>query len=246
VASYCKSCRNEYAKSWYQKNKKRARETAKKTREKHSEKNRLRVKKYQKENQEKIQEYRKEHYLKNKETLREKIKIYRRKNSEKISATRKKYVSKNKERVLEISRNWARKNPEKIRGYWNKRQEYIKRATPKWADNSEIEKIYVESSRLTRLTGIRHHVDHIIPLTHPLVCGLHIPDNLQILTASENCKKHNRFNNRGDHGQVDDGKQCEAGGKGESHDAATDGVSEFADGAGTRSTIVTPPTAVSV
>jgi len=36
------------------------------------------------------------------------------------------------------------------------------------------------------MTGIQHHVDHIIPLSKG---GLHHPDNLQILTAEENLKK---------------------------------------------------------
>jgi 5-methylcytosine-specific restriction endonuclease McrA len=36
-------------------------------------------------------------------------------------------------------------------------------------------------------------VDHIIPLTHPRVCGLHVPENLQFLTRSANAKKNNKF-----------------------------------------------------
>lgn len=36
-------------------------------------------------------------------------------------------------------------------------------------------------------------VDHIIPLNHPLVCGLHCPANFQYLTREANRKKSNYF-----------------------------------------------------
>jgi 5-methylcytosine-specific restriction endonuclease McrA len=67
------------------------------------------------------------------------------------------------------------------------------KATPKWSDLQAIEKIYQDARYKTIETGIPHHVDHIVPLRSGVVSGLHVPWNLQIITAEENLKKSNRF-----------------------------------------------------
>jgi hypothetical protein len=63
---------------------------------------------------------------------------------------------------------------------------------PGWANREAIKQIYKEAQRLTRETGIPHHVDHIYPLISEYVSGLHVEDNLQILQATENLKKSNK------------------------------------------------------
>jgi len=66
-------------------------------------------------------------------------------------------------------------------------------------DNAEaqamIDSIYVQARTLTAETGETYSVDHIVPLKHPRVCGLHVPWNLQIMTARENSRKGNRWSN---------------------------------------------------
>lgn len=61
-------------------------------------------------------------------------------------------------------------------------------ATPAWVDRVALNQIYA----IARLLG-EHHVDHIVPLSHPRVCGLHVPWNLQILSPEENLSKSNKF-----------------------------------------------------
>lgn len=64
---------------------------------------------------------------------------------------------------------------------------YIVQRTPKWSSKDRIYSIYNNCPK-----GM--HVDHIIPLRGALVSGLHVPENLQYLSAEENIKKGNRFN----------------------------------------------------
>lgn len=77
--------------------------------------------------------------------------------------------------------------------YVTARQARIKKATPSWADKESIKQFYVEAQRLTKETGVLHEVDHIIPIQGKKVSGLHVPENLQILTAEENQRKNAKF-----------------------------------------------------
>ena len=63
----------------------------------------------------------------------------------------------------------------------------MKQATPPWADKKEIAAIYRKAKRKGKM------VDHIIPLNHPKVCGLHVPWNLRAVDNTLNLQKGNRF-----------------------------------------------------
>jgi len=73
-----------------------------------------------------------------------------------------------------------------------KRKVLVESRSP-WGTPAEFGAIYAEADRLTRETGIKHSVDHIIPLKHKLVSGLHVPNNLQVITLAENISKSNSW-----------------------------------------------------
>lgn len=58
-------------------------------------------------------------------------------------------------------------------------------ATPSWANIEKIKTIYKNCPK-------GYHVDHIYPLISEWVCGLHVEQNLQYLSAEENMQKGNR------------------------------------------------------
>lgn len=66
------------------------------------------------------------------------------------------------------------------------RRSLLKRVCPTWADNVEIRKVYKNCP-----TDMA--VDHIVPLKGELVCGLHVHNNLQYLSKSDNSKKKNSW-----------------------------------------------------
>jgi hypothetical protein len=114
-------------------------------------------------------------------------------NAEYRSEYRKRQHEQTKPRALQLARDWKAANPGKCLAYTAKRTAIKKNAIPKWSNAEMTETVYHLARMLTETTGEPYHVDHIVPLVSPYVCGLHWHGNLQILTASENQSKSNRF-----------------------------------------------------
>jgi hypothetical protein len=95
---------------------------------------------------------------------------------------------------------WTRNNKEYFK-QWRKKGTYLathakhqakrramkKQAIPSWYDAEEVDYIY----KLAKERGLE--VDHIVPLNHPLVCGLHVQDNLRCITKELNMWKSNKL-----------------------------------------------------
>lgn len=62
-----------------------------------------------------------------------------------------------------------------------------------WADDFLISEVYHLSQLRTKLTNVNWEVDHIIPLSGETVSGLHVPENLRVITQFENRSKGNGY-----------------------------------------------------
>jgi hypothetical protein len=120
----------------------------------------------------------------------------------------KRWSEANKKRVTDNKKNYRKLYPEKTRKarkayymghkarfriYRAKRRMICRNAMPRWANRFFMSEIYDLAELKTKMLGSRWHVDHIIPLTHPLVCGLHCESNLRVVPEQVNLRKYNSF-----------------------------------------------------
>ena len=64
---------------------------------------------------------------------------------------------------------------------------------PPWVDRWELLALRATAQALTIMTGRLHVLDHIVPVTHPNVCGLTVPWNLRIVPWRVNAAKGNQW-----------------------------------------------------
>lgn len=106
------------------------------------------------------------------------------------------YRAKNPEKIKNRGRNWRLENPHLNAAKETHRRASKLKRTPSWLSEDDLwimKEIYKLSSLRSELTGVPHHVDHIIPLQGKLVSGLHVPLNLQVIPAVENLKKNSSY-----------------------------------------------------
>jgi hypothetical protein len=168
----------------------------------------LACKRYYRENKEKVNAQNRAWALANREKKAASDKMWRLANQEKCNARnqaardadpernrayQKKNWYKYYEKNLERKRVYRKETPELQLVYVRNRQTRQKNAMPKWADLDAIKAIYRQSAWATRVSGIKHHVDHFYPLKSDVVCGLHNQFNLRIVPAKINLSKGNKF-----------------------------------------------------
>ena len=158
--------RSEYMKAWYEANKKKCRAKAK------------------------------AYYEDNKEKKKVYDKAYRKANKEKIQTRMKAYYESNKDKLLAQTKVWQQNNKDKRKAAKAKRRAAKLQRTPSWLTKEALDKIkdiYKMAYRRSQIEGIEYQVDHIIPLQGKKVSGLHVPNNLQVMSAKENRSKLNKY-----------------------------------------------------
>jgi hypothetical protein len=105
------------------------------------------------------------------------------------------YRKKNKEKIALQNSQYRKVNPEKNTFYGAAYRSKKAQATPCWLNQEQLQEIkdfYKMAKELETVFPWKQHVDHIVPIKHSKVCGLHVPWNLQILSVTANLEKGNK------------------------------------------------------
>ena len=135
-------------------------------------------------------------YYNNKEVHNARSNGYRRANMPRIRAIAANYREKNRAKINARSNDWVRQN--RLNSTLNTAKYRCAKLqrTPAWLTESDLLRIkcyYQVAAMRAKESGRAWHVDHIIPLKGKLVSGLHVPNNLRVIPASENKRKTNRY-----------------------------------------------------
>jgi hypothetical protein len=150
------------------------------------------------ENKEKVQAYNKQWFEKNHDTSKNRNKDWYSKD-ENLALKKEKmrvYYEAKKSTIKEKVKTHRQNNPHIERANSAKKRATKLHRTPCWLtrnDALQIKTLYELASKKTIETGIAWHVDHIIPLRGKKVSGLHVPQNLRVIPASENLRKSNNW-----------------------------------------------------
>jgi hypothetical protein len=103
---------------------------------------------------------------------------------------------KNKVQINAYGRQYREKRKDHYSFLCQKRKIALLNRTPAWLTEDDfwvIEQAYELAALRTKLLGVEFHVDHVIPLRGKTVSGLHVPQNIRVVTWLENQRKTNKF-----------------------------------------------------
>jgi hypothetical protein len=150
------------------------------------------LKKWRAKNKERVAAWSKAKREVDPEAYRANRKRWRAAHADKANAATRAWRAAYPDKHKAAEQRWRAANPAVITAYVSKRMALKLRATPAWANMTAILGFYIIAVEMERTTGLKHAVDHIVPLQSKLVCGLHCEANMQVLTKRDNSRKGNR------------------------------------------------------
>jgi hypothetical protein len=124
----------------------------------------------------------------------EKNKAWREAHPEKMAEYKQAWQEKNKDKYEQNLKIWKKDNPEKVLTYVHQRIAAKIKRTPKWYgefDAFVMHEALLLSSRRNATTGIKWHMDHMIPLRSKTASGFHCAANIQVIPEALNVRKRN-------------------------------------------------------
>lgn len=194
LQAHCRKCCAKYAATWRAANAERKRQMDRDYAAANAERARAKTKKWTRENPDRKRATDRAYAKEKADQIKERGIAYRQANADSIREAKRHYARENRARILERQKAYRQANRGLILADRAFRKAAKRQATPPWltkAHRAEIAGFYKRAVALSQATGVPHHVDHIYPIRGKKSCGLHVPWNLQILTAEENLKKGN-------------------------------------------------------
>jgi len=164
--TYCKSCKYNQQREWFNKNRE--------------------------ENLEYHARYRQE----NKEKIDSQIAEWHEKNPESRAESRRAWKNRNRDRIRKEHAEYKRNNRDKSAKWTAQRRANVLQASDYGNEDLNelvLQEAYAVAKKRTESTGVKHHVDHVIPLGGKEVCGFHVWNNLRVIPAYENTAKGNKL-----------------------------------------------------
>lgn len=186
ISGTCKTCAKKDASEWYRAN--AAKVLAQKAAERQADPLKFRRQS-------------RRQYWANPEKYRALAREFSLANKERYSAMAKAKYAANRDAVRASVQEWRRRNPQKVRDYSGQyKEKNLPRlvainaarrarqalATPAWGAQESMLLLYQKAAEW----GMT--VDHIVPISSKLVCGLHVHANLQLIRMEHNSSKGNR------------------------------------------------------